>query len=55
VAEPGGEQSTPGGPVTVGFTLADPKDHGMLAVAGFDASVSAVISNFVWAAQPNVG
>jgi len=30
-----------------GFTLADPNDRGMLDVVGFDASVPAVIANFV--------
>jgi 60 kDa SS-A/Ro ribonucleoprotein len=30
-----------------GFTLADPNDHGMLDVVGFDTSVPAVIANFV--------
>jgi 60 kDa SS-A/Ro ribonucleoprotein len=30
-----------------GFTLADPNDRGMLDVVGFDASVPAVISDFV--------
>ena len=30
-----------------GFTLADPNDRGMLNVAGFDASVLSVISDFV--------
>ena len=30
-----------------GFTLADPNDRGMLDVVGFDASVPAVITNFV--------
>jgi hypothetical protein len=30
-----------------GFTLADPNDRGMLDVVGFDASVPAVIADFV--------
>jgi 60 kDa SS-A/Ro ribonucleoprotein len=30
-----------------GFTLADPNDREMLDVAGFDASVLSVISDFV--------
>ncbi len=30
-----------------GFTLADPNDHGMLDVVGFDTSVPAVIADFV--------
>ena len=30
-----------------GFTLADPKDRGMLDVVGFNATVPAVISDFV--------
>jgi death on curing protein len=30
-----------------GFTLADPKDRGMLDVVGFDTTVPAVIADFV--------
>ena len=30
-----------------GFTLADPNDRGMLDVVGFDASVPAVIADFL--------
>ena len=30
-----------------GFTLADPNDRGMLDVVGFDATVPAVIADFV--------
>src|SRR5258708_40194473 len=30
-----------------GFTLADPNDRGMLDVVGFDASVPAVIADFI--------
>ena len=30
-----------------GFTLADPNDHGMLDVVGFDTTVPAVIADFV--------
>jgi 60 kDa SS-A/Ro ribonucleoprotein len=38
------------GMTSSGFTLADPNDRGMLDVVGFDASVPAVISDFVRAA-----
>ena len=30
-----------------GFTIADPKDHGMMDVVGFDTTVPAVIADFV--------
>ena len=35
------------GMTSTGFTLADPNDRGMLDVVGFDASVPAVITDFV--------
>jgi 60 kDa SS-A/Ro ribonucleoprotein len=34
------------GMTSTGFTIADPKDGGMLDVVGFDSSAPAVISNF---------
>jgi 60 kDa SS-A/Ro ribonucleoprotein len=35
------------GMATNGFTIADPKDSGMLDVVGFDASVPVVVGNFM--------
>jgi 60 kDa SS-A/Ro ribonucleoprotein len=38
------------GVTSSGFTLADPNDRGMLDVVGFDATVPAVIADYIRAA-----
>jgi 60 kDa SS-A/Ro ribonucleoprotein len=43
----GNAKAVVAGRTSNGFTLADPKDRGMLDVVGFDTSVPAVIANFV--------
>jgi 60 kDa SS-A/Ro ribonucleoprotein len=43
----GGAKAVVVGMTSNGFTLADPKDRGMLDVVGFDTTVPAVIADFV--------
>lgn len=39
------------GMTSTGFTIADPNDHGMLDIVGFDASAPAVIASFIAGSQ----
>lgn len=40
------------GMTSTGFTIADPNDHGMLDIVGFDASAPAVIASFIAGSPP---